>query len=320
MKLHLDKENFAGLLSNIRETSNIDADILEKDYFVCVVLEQLSQRQDELKAYFKGGTAIYKKLADMRRFSEDIDLTVRDDETLSNKKNKHKLEESAEGYSTEGLQLACDMTDKRKGSVTAFYKYESAVSYDVNPLRRAGEIQVEATSFTESEPIEDCEIQPLIYKLATADQRAILESRYDVAPFNVATITLERAFIDKLFAAQKYLGDLNTPALSRPVELAKHLYDIAVLFKEARIHNFLTDKSELARMEIIRRREEQVRVGGVSPDVQIADFDIFKLPLPKEAYSAFDSMQAKYVLQDKYEISVKVLNETLASIHEALKN
>ena len=320
MLLHLDRVNFAELLRIIGNTSNIDMDILEKDYYVCVVLEQLSQSQNQLKAYFKGGTAIYKKLDEMRRFSEDIDLTVRDDENLSNTQNKKKFEKSAKGYSVDGLVLLPDKTDNRKGSITAFYEYQTVVDYAVSPLRRSGEIQVEATSFTESEPLEECEILPLVYKLANQKQREILQVKYSVKPFSMMIVSLERTFIDKLFAAQKYLADLRDTKLAKPTELAKHLYDIAVLYKEARIKSFLENKDEFRRIEAIRRREEERRAGGVPADVKISGFSFFVENLDSSVIDMFCEMQDKYVLEDKYKISVNDLKTALSYICEAMQN
>ncbi|MDR2571010.1 MAG: nucleotidyl transferase AbiEii/AbiGii toxin family protein [Oscillospiraceae bacterium] len=319
MTLHLDRTGFSELLIDIGERSDIDVDILEKDYYVCVVLKQLSQRQDRLRAYFKGGTAIYKMLAEMRRFSEDIDLTVRSDESLSNTKNKAIFEESAKGYAVDGLSLVSDRTINRKGTVTAFYEYQTVAEYIVNPLRRTGEIQVEATSFTESEPTENYKIEPLMFKLATPQQRQYMQVNYGIEPFDVLTITLERAFIDKLFAAQKYLTDLPIPELSRPIELAKHLYDIVVLFKEQRIKDFLINKAEVNRIEAIRRHEEKARIGGVSADVLLVDFAYFKATLDKECYVAFAAMQDKYVLQDRFRVSAKELDTVLSGIYKFLK-
>jgi predicted nucleotidyltransferase component of viral defense system len=320
MNLHLDKERFAELLRIIGNSTRIDTDVLEKDYYVCVVLEQLAKNQDDLNAYFKGGTSLYKKLDEMRRFSEDVDLTVRTNENLSNTQNKKVFEKAAKGYSVEGLMLLPDKTDNRKGSITAFYEYQSVVEYIVNPLRRSGEIQVEATSFTESEPLEDCEIMPLVYKYANDLQRQIMGDNYGVRPFNLKTISLERTFIDKLFASQKYLHDMDTPDLSKPNELAKHLYDIAVLSDESRIERFLNDKEEVKRIECIRRREELNRVGGVSADLAMSDFLIFKEELSKSVIDAFLDMQAKYVLADKYRITPTELRNALNKIHEALRS
>jgi hypothetical protein len=318
MNLHLERDNFAELLRIIGNSSKIDIDILEKDYYVCVVLEQLAQRQDELKAYFKGGTALYKKLDEMRRFSEDIDLTVRDDATLSKTQNKKKFELSAKGYSVDGFLLLPDKTDNRKGSITAFYEYQTVVEYVINPLRRSGEIQVETTSFTESEPLEDCEIQPLVYKFANEQQRQVLETRYAVKPFNVQIIKLERTFIDKLFAAQKYMVDMADPKLAKPTELAKHLYDIAVLFKEKRIRDLLTNEAEMKRIEAIRRREEVRRIGGIQADTEIKDFVFLSKTLDSKDIDMFLEMQEKYVLEDRFIIAGEDLKVVLRNIHEAL--
>ena len=77
MKLHLNKELFKDMIDTLNTRTGIAIDIIEKDYYVCLILSELSKKQDELKAYFKGGTAIYKILENMNRFSEDIDLTVK---------------------------------------------------------------------------------------------------------------------------------------------------------------------------------------------------------------------------------------------------
>lgn len=69
------------------------------------VLKELAKNQDELKAYFKGGTAIYKILSTMNRFSEDIDSTIKRIEERSNTKNKKRLERSDFDYKIDGLNI-----------------------------------------------------------------------------------------------------------------------------------------------------------------------------------------------------------------------
>ena len=76
MYFHLNNEIFKKFIDDMSKKINIDADIIEKDYYVCTVLKELANNQEYLKAYFKGGTAVYKILNKMNRFSEDIDLTV----------------------------------------------------------------------------------------------------------------------------------------------------------------------------------------------------------------------------------------------------
>lgn len=200
MLFHLNKTEFKNFIEIIMKRSGIDADIIEKDYYVCLILKELSQKQDFLKAYFKGGTAVYKILNTMNRFSEDIDLTVKVINEESNTRNRKRLKESALGYNIDGLSLIKNECIDNMGSVTGVYKYMSSTENKI-PLQRAGKILVEATSFTISEPTEKCHIMPLIYEFANESEKTILREQFDVTNIEIETITLARLFVDKLFAA-----------------------------------------------------------------------------------------------------------------------
>ena len=77
MKLHQDINAFRVLLEQIHERTGYRTDVLEKDYYVVLMLNELAEKQKAgLPAYFKGGTALYKALKTTNRFSEDIDLSV----------------------------------------------------------------------------------------------------------------------------------------------------------------------------------------------------------------------------------------------------
>lgn len=97
MKLHEDKFAFLNIINLIHEASGIRSDILEKDYYVTLLLRELADKQAELPAYFKGGTALYKAQKSIRRFSEDIDLTVCID-NCSNSQAKKRLELATKKY------------------------------------------------------------------------------------------------------------------------------------------------------------------------------------------------------------------------------
>ena len=63
MKLHLDKEAFRVLIDTIHTQTGYRSDVLEKDYYVSLILKELAEKQSNgLPAYFKGGTALYKAL------------------------------------------------------------------------------------------------------------------------------------------------------------------------------------------------------------------------------------------------------------------
>jgi len=99
MILHKSRDDFQEIVLQISSQEAIRPDVLERDYYVTLMLEELSRMQHEIRAYFKGGTALYKALSSINRFSEDIDLTVSIDDLTTGSQQKKRLEKSGEGYS-----------------------------------------------------------------------------------------------------------------------------------------------------------------------------------------------------------------------------
>ena len=307
MKLHLNRELFKEFIDNLNTRTGIDSDIIEKDYYVCAILKELSKNQKELQAYFKGGTAVYKILDTMNRFSEDIDLTVKVLSEQSNTKNKNRLKQSALGYEIEGLVLSKEECIDNKGSVTGIYRYNSIYDTSKDPLHRAGIIQVEATSFTVSEPYKRYNIEPLIYKLANENERNILKEQFEISNFDINIIKLERMFIDKIFAAEFYY------IRKMYKDTSKHLYDITILLQTNEIKELLQNKDELEKLLAYKRQEESIRKGGIDANIKIKDFTYLKLDFNEDLLKEFENIKKKYVLNDKYKIKIsdvkKVLNE-----------
>ena len=309
MNLHLNKELFRDMIDTLNTRTGVAIDIIEKDYYVSAVLKELSKKQDYLKAYFKGGIAVYKILENMNRFSEDIDLTVKVLSEESNTRNKKRLKESALGYKIDGLELIKEECIDNKGSVTGMYKYTSVYADSEMPLQRAGKIQVESTSFTVSEPTEKYYIEPLLYKLASDDEKKILEEKFDISKIEIEIIKLERMFIDKIFDAEfYYIRDMY-------MDVSKHLYDISMLFNNDKIKKLLEDKKELSKLIEYKRQEEKVRIGGIDENTEIKDFNYFKLEFSDELIKEFKNMQNKYVLNNKYKVSIDEVKYILKQIY-----
>lgn len=299
----MNKEILKELILNINGRTGIRNDILEKDYYVCLILKELASKQNELQAYFKGGTAVYKILDHMNRFSEDIDLTVKVDRKDTNSSNKRRLKKSALGYNINNLILIKDETIDKKGSITSFYKYDSLFS--LNELFKSEKIQIEATSFTVSEPISTYTIEPLIYKYATVGEKTILKEKYNISEFEIKIIKLERIFIDKIFAIEFYYERKMYE------DVSKHLYDISIMIKNDNIKELLKNKYELNKLIVLKRKEEEVRIGGISKSKEITDFDYMKLEFNDDLINAFNKMQRIYVLDNESIITINDVRDTI---------
>lgn len=302
----MTKEELESLILDVNERTKISPDILEKDYYVCLILKELSQKQDSLKAYFKGGTAIYKIMDTMNRFSEDIDLTVKVVETDSKTSNVNRLKKSALDYHVDSLELVKNETEDKKGSITAFYKYETLFA-DSNLFKKS-RIQIESTSFTVSEPTKVYSIEPLIYKFATNEQKDILKNTFGISEFNIEIIKLERIFIDKVFATEFYY------IRHEYQDVSKHLYDITFLLKNEDIRRMLNNKNELLKLISYKRKEEMARIGGIDSNLKIKNFKYLNEKLDKNVQEKFNIMQETYVFDDKYKISFKEVKNTIEEL------
>ena len=293
MKLYKDKDAFQALLSAISEKAGIREDIIEKDYYLTLLLSELASWQAELPAYFKGGTALYKAIGSLQRFSEDMDLTV-EVQDCSKSQGKKRLETAANGYTS--LPRTSDKTREinAKGSVTSVYEYQPVTKIDADDvLQRFGYVKVEATSFTVSEPVESLVVAPLLYSEANFEQQNILYENYDVFPFEVKTIKIERIFADKILAAEFYYQRQML------FDVAKHLYDLTLIMKTERISILLIQQNELLKMLEYKRREEQNRIGSDLAQKPFADFRLFKaLESDAKLQATFAEMQRVYVFND----------------------
>lgn len=227
------------------------------------------------------------------RFSEDIDLSV-DTRGCSRTQSDKRLEQATKKYVSLSRDPQAGRTNRSE--IISVYEYAPIAVYDAeDALQRFGKLKVEATSFTISEPVESMEIAPMLYDLASDDQKHILEQQYDVAPFQIKTITLERAFIDKLFAAESYTR--KSADAHRAFEAAKHLYDLAVMAKLSRIQQLFGSNEQMKHLLDIRMEEESNRLDGI-PGVKPQEFTFFKdIAGNTDVRKAYDVMQRQYVLR-----------------------
>lgn len=321
MRLHQDRDAFEALIFDISRKTDIRSDIIEKDYYLTLLLRELASRQDTLPAYFKGGTALYKAIGRMKRFSEDIDLTV-EIQDCSKSQGKKRLETAANGYDTLSRTSDKARESNQRGSITSVYEYTPVTVVDIqDELQRFGYVKVEATSFTISEPVEPLEISPLIYSEAAPEQQEILDSVYGVKPFAINTIKLERIFADKILAAEFYYQRRML------FDTAKHLYDLATMMEQEKIQNLLAAPDELKAMLAYKRREERERIGSDLAEKPFSDFNLFQaVGIDTELTAAFIRMQEIYVFSSKdllspehLTVSMKGLNETLIKLDEELE-
>ena len=130
MYLHKDdKELLRDIIVTVSERTGIDESIVEKDYYVTMILKELVQRNPNV--VFKGGTSLSKAYRAIDRFSEDIDITF----------EEHLGEARRKKIKSVNIKVEASITpETRIGSedIDVDVKDSSKYSYDTYEVNNSG--------------------------------------------------------------------------------------------------------------------------------------------------------------------------------------
>lgn len=212
--LHNDKKSFSQAVELVVSKQNLRPEIVEKDYYVTMILRLLSERLPFI--VFKGGTSLSKCHKAINRFSEDIDITI--DTAISQGQKKNVKEAIEEVSSLLGLSIPnLDETRSRRD----YNRYEIAYS----SIQQAKDFAVQPMVFLETSytavsfPVVELDVYNYIGDMMTEEAPNYIE-QYQLSPFKMKVQGLDRTLADKVFAICDYYLQGKVNGHSR------HLYDI----------------------------------------------------------------------------------------------
>lgn len=242
MNLHDDKELFAQVLADTAEHLGLnDTGIVEKDYFVTMFLQKIAAKQPGV--IFKGGTSLSKCHKLISRFSEDIDLSVETEVAkLTEGQRKHLKADIISIIDESGFTLEnADQIRSRRDFNRYVIDYRSASdSSFLNP-----HLIVETSVFIKSFPTQTMDAASLVYVFLLARDAVDDIEKYELQPFRVKVQSIERTFIDKVFALADYYLDGRVQMHSR------HIYDLYKLYPKITFDNSF--RQLVAEVRTIRR-------------------------------------------------------------------
>ena len=258
MYLHRDRETFRDIVGQAADSSGRTPAVVEKDYYVTLILKLLSEQLD--KCVFKGGTSLSKGFHVVDRFSEDIDITF--NEHIGESRRKKLKNVVLKGISEElGIPVANweDIQSDRDYNAYLF-SYESVFGLWDDRLPQYVKLETALGSY--SFPTQVVEIRNYIGDYLEGRGRTDLAEQFSLGRFSMNLQSLERTYIDKVFALCDYYLQGRSKRCSR------HLYDIykltplikfddgfAVLIGEVREHR--------SRMQVCPSAKDAVDVSAV---------------------------------------------------------
>lgn len=212
--LHEDREQFLEALRLTYKQTRQMMQIIEKDYYVTVLLKLLAEKIPFI--VFKGGTSLSKCHKVIRRFSEDIDLTI--DVSLSQgqkKKVKKAILDSAEelGMVIENV----DETRSRRDYNRYVVAYDSVLASSNSVVKSA--VLLETSYTAVSFPTVLLPVYSYVGDMMRHEAPEFIDT-FGLAPFMMKVQGVDRTLVDKVFAVCDYYLSGKVAKHSR------HLYDI----------------------------------------------------------------------------------------------
>lgn len=270
MKLHLDQETFKEFAVRATDHHGYSSPAkIEKDYWLTLFLKTLIGMQPGI--VFKGGTSLSRCYKVIERFSEDIDLNFAVPDGTSALSHKQELAGVVNEVILQlGLHLNNPGSIKDTHEVNQYYvKYPR--SFEDKSIKQF--VVVETVVHIKSFPVEEKEMGCILYDYLIANNGNDEIERYELQPFKLKAQSLERTFIDKVFALADYTLSGKTTDHSR------HIYDLYMIYSKIKLDDSF--KALVSEVRSVRRglRDTFSANDGVNLNAVLAsavDDDIYR--------------------------------------------
>jgi len=240
MNLHDDRKAFQALAASTAQYMGIgDVGLIEKDYVVSLFLERIAALQPEI--VFKGGTSLSKCYKVIRRFSEDIDLSMETDRAGMTEGRRRRLKQDVVSI-IDGCGFTL-VNPEQIRSRRDFNRY--IVDYKpvgVYPFLKQNLI-IETSLSIKAFPVQSMSASSLIHDFLSSNGGNEEIEQYGLRPFTIRVLSLERTFIDKVFAVVDYYIDGNAETHSR------HIYDLFKLYPRIKFNSAFREMAARVREE-----------------------------------------------------------------------
>jgi predicted nucleotidyltransferase component of viral defense system len=236
MKLHKDRDDFIAAIIESANYYSLGEHIIEKDYWITLMLKRLTQFEYSQHIVFKGGTSLSKGFGLIHRFSEDVDIALRPEAFAENgihKKTGEAIHKLIKKLKIEEFKDVDEGKESEKYRYKRVYEFPKLVDYpNLSPIH--DRVILEVNAFSNPTPTENVEINSLIAAFIGKQYGAEEQNNFELQPFTITALSPERSFCEKLLAIRRAShkgGEFFSARL-------RHIYDIFQLYESDRIKKF----------------------------------------------------------------------------------
>lgn len=250
MKLHENKEQLADAIRITSAELGIPQKFVEKDYWICQILQRLSRMPQTERTVWKGGTSLTKGYGIIQRFSSDVDLAIIG-EGLSNNQQK-KLVLHLGKDTTIDLEETEEFGESIKNSRfrKTYHSYPSVIDRTDTSLDFLGNyVIVEINTYGNPYPFVRQFVKPFITEMMEKRQLEGLIAQLDMAPFELNVLDKRRTMCEKVVSLLRF--SFEEDPVAGLTSKVRHFYDLHFLMKDKECHEYLDSSFPVEIRELV---------------------------------------------------------------------
>ena len=250
MRLHENKEQLADAIRITAAELGIPQKFVEKDYWICQILQRLSRMPQAERTVWKGGTSLTKGYGIIQRFSSDVDLVIIG-EGLSNNQQK-KLVLHLGKDTTIDLEETEDFGEPIKNSRfrKTYHSYQSVIDRADTSLDFLGNhVIVEINTYGNPYPFVRQFVKPFITEMMEMRQLNGLIAQLDMAPFELNVLDKRRTMCEKVVSLIRF--SFEEDPVTGLTSKVRHFYDLHFLMKDKECREYLESSFPVELRELV---------------------------------------------------------------------
>jgi len=298
MKLHENKEQLADAIRITSAELGIPQKFVEKDYWICQILQRLSRMPQAERTVWKGGTSLTKGYGIIQRFSSDVDLAIIG-EGLSNNQQK-KLVLHLGKDTTIDLEETEEFGESIKNSRfrKTYHSYPSVIDRTDTSLDFLGNyVIVEINTYGNPYPFVRQFVKPFITEMMEKRQLEDLIAQLDMAPFELNVLDKRRTMCEKVVSLLRF--SFEEDPMAGLTSKVRHFYDLHFLMKDKECHEYLDSSFPVELRELVAHDKAEFdrpplwKTSDVLQSPLLTSFsEMWKreVPKPEEVSQSMDSL------------------------------
>lgn len=288
MKLHENQTDFLNAIKATSQATGIREVYIEKDYWVCYILKNLSESKFSKEVVFKGGTSLSKAHKVIHRFSEDVDLALLNT-SMPDAQIKKKLKEIEISIAKAPLASIEKVGITSKGSSIrkTVWEYQKISQGEYGDA--SSELLLEINSFAIPSPFISVPIQTYIGEHLESINQSSFANELLLQPFQINVLEMKRTFAEKVSAVARasFESDPEHNVLKNKI---RHLYDLTMLLRLPHMKKFLTN----GEFKNIHAQVQKDDLAVPEAQAKHAEKEFRDAPIYKKSKETMESLRLTY--------------------------